>query len=150
VRFACDRFFQPTRLGIISRIGAAKFSVSLFVKFVVKLHQDYFEALVSWPQHSGRSGRVELSRPSTRVTRSGPAKRMGGGQGFAFHLYAGGARRKSEVQFVGFVSVWMVGAVGIELKAMLKARKLLIPLNAKNAKNTGFAQVRYTPGTREP
>jgi hypothetical protein len=30
----------------------------------------------------------------------------------------------------------MVGAVGIELKAMLKARKLLIPLKAKNAKNT--------------
>jgi hypothetical protein len=44
----------------------------------------------------------------------------------------------------------MVGAVGIELRAMLKARKLLIPLNAKNAKNTGFAQVRYTPGTRTP
>jgi hypothetical protein len=42
----------------------------------------------------------------------------------------------------------LVGAVGIELKAMLKARKLLISLNGKNAKNTGFAQVRYTPGTR--
>jgi hypothetical protein len=37
---------------------------------------------------------------------------------------------------------------GIELKTTLKARKLLILLNAKNAKNTGFAQVRYTPGTR--
>ena len=41
------------------------------------------------------------------------------------------------------------GAVGIELKATLKARKLLIPLNAKNAKNSEFAQVRYTAGTRE-
>jgi hypothetical protein len=30
----------------------------------------------------------------------------------------------------------LVGAVGIELKAMLKARKLLIPLNVKNAKNS--------------
>src|SRR5216684_3263163 len=40
------------------------------------------------------------------------------------------------------------GAVGIELKATLKTRKLLILLNEKNAKNTGFAQVRYTPGTR--
>jgi hypothetical protein len=30
----------------------------------------------------------------------------------------------------------LVGAVGIELKAMLKARKLLIPLNAKNARNS--------------
>src|SRR5260370_19167545 len=44
---------------------------------------------------------------------------------------------------------WLVGAVGIELKATLIARKLLIPLNAKNAKNSEFAQVRYTPGTRE-
>jgi len=44
----------------------------------------------------------------------------------------------------------MVGAVGIELKATLKTRKLLISLNVKNGKNTGFAQVRYTPGTREP
>jgi hypothetical protein len=43
----------------------------------------------------------------------------------------------------------LVGAVGIELKATLKARKLLIPLNAKNAKNSEFAQVRYTAGTRE-
>jgi hypothetical protein len=33
----------------------------------------------------------------------------------------------------------VVGAVGIELKATLKARKLLIPLNAKNAKNFRFA-----------
>jgi hypothetical protein len=38
--------------------------------------------------------------------------------------------------------------VGIELKATLKAHKLLILLNAKNAKNTRFAQVRYTRGTR--
>ncbi len=42
----------------------------------------------------------------------------------------------------------LVGAVGIELKAMLKTRKLLIPLNEKNDKNTEFTQVRYTPGTR--
>ncbi len=31
---------------------------------------------------------------------------------------------------------WLVGAVGIELRATLKTRKLLIPLNAKDAKNT--------------
>ena len=43
---------------------------------------------------------------------------------------------------------WMVGAVGIELKATLKTRKLLILLNVKNGKNTGFAQPRYTAGTR--
>ncbi len=42
----------------------------------------------------------------------------------------------------------VVGAVGVELKAMLKTRKLLIPLNEKSAKNTELAQVRYTPGTR--
>jgi hypothetical protein len=42
----------------------------------------------------------------------------------------------------------MVGAVGIGLRATLKIRKLLILLNAKNAKNTGFAQPRYTRGTR--
>jgi len=30
----------------------------------------------------------------------------------------------------------LVGAVGIELKATLEARKLLILLNEKNAKNT--------------
>jgi len=41
----------------------------------------------------------------------------------------------------------MAGAVGIELKATLKTRKLLILLNEKNAKNTGFAEVRYTGGT---
>jgi hypothetical protein len=40
------------------------------------------------------------------------------------------------------------GAVGIELKATLKTRKLLIPLIAKNAKNIEVAQLRYTPGTR--
>jgi hypothetical protein len=48
-----------------------------------------------------------------------------------------------------FRCVRLVGAVGIELKATLKARKLLILLNAKNAKNIIFAQVRYTPGTRD-
>jgi hypothetical protein len=37
---------------------------------------------------------------------------------------------------------------GIELKATLKIRKLLIPLNEKNTKNIEFAQVRYTAGTR--
>src|ERR1700730_13729285 len=42
----------------------------------------------------------------------------------------------------------LVGAVGIELKATLKTRKLLILLNGKTAKNTGFAQPRYTAGTR--
>ncbi len=42
----------------------------------------------------------------------------------------------------------LVGAVGIELKAALKTRKLLIPLNEKNAKNIRFGQVRYTAGTR--
>jgi hypothetical protein len=42
----------------------------------------------------------------------------------------------------------LVGAVGIELKATLKTRKLLILLNEKNAKNVIFAQARYTPGTR--
>jgi hypothetical protein len=41
-----------------------------------------------------------------------------------------------------------VGAVGIGLIATLIIRKLLILLNAKNAKNTGFAQPRYTAGTR--
>jgi hypothetical protein len=33
----------------------------------------------------------------------------------------------------------LVGAVGIELKATLKARKLLMQLKGKNAKNSGFA-----------
>jgi len=42
----------------------------------------------------------------------------------------------------------MVGAVEIELKAALKTRKLLIPLNEKNGKNTEFTQVRYAAGTR--
>ncbi len=42
---------------------------------------------------------------------------------------------------------WLVGAVGIELKAALNRRKLLILLNEKTAKNTGIAQLRYTPGT---
>jgi hypothetical protein len=42
---------------------------------------------------------------------------------------------------------WLVGAVGIELKATLKTRKLLILLNAEMAKKSEFAHVRYTPGT---
>ncbi len=43
----------------------------------------------------------------------------------------------------------MVGSdEGSRAKATLKIRKLLISLNAKNAKNTEFAQVRYTAGTR--
>lgn len=46
------------------------------------------------------------------------------------------------------ISKVFVGAVGIELKATLKIRKLLILLNEKNAKNTEFTQLRYTPGTR--
>ncbi len=41
----------------------------------------------------------------------------------------------------------MLGAVGIELKVTLKARKLLILLKDKNANYTGIAQLRYTPGT---
>jgi hypothetical protein len=48
----------------------------------------------------------------------------------------------------GDCSEKLVGAVGIGLKAMLKTRNLLIPLDGKNAKNTGFAQSRYTAGTR--
>jgi len=42
----------------------------------------------------------------------------------------------------------LVGAVGIELRAALKTCKLLIRINAKNAKYTGIAQLRYTRGTR--
>jgi len=42
------------------------------------------------------------------------------------------------------------GAVGIELKATVKRRKLLIALNEKNATNTEPAQARYTVGTRTP
>jgi|SRR5579859_43471 len=48
----------------------------------------------------------------------------------------------------GLYTGLLVGAVGIELKATLKARKLLIPLNGRNAKNIKPAQVRYTAGTR--
>jgi len=44
---------------------------------------------------------------------------------------------------------WLVRAVGIEPKATLKIRKLLILLNAKNAKNTEFAQPRCTRGTHD-
>ena len=42
---------------------------------------------------------------------------------------------------------WLVGAVGIELKARLKPRKLLISHNAKTAQTPRFAKARYTPGT---
>jgi hypothetical protein len=42
----------------------------------------------------------------------------------------------------------LVEAVGIGLKATLRMRNLLILLNGENAKNTGFAQARYTRGTR--
>jgi len=42
----------------------------------------------------------------------------------------------------------MVGAVGIELKAVLNLHKLLILLAAKSATNTKFGTVGYTPGTR--
>jgi hypothetical protein len=38
--------------------------------------------------------------------------------------------------------------VGIEPKTMLTAQKLLILLNAKNAKNPESAQAGYTAGTR--
>jgi len=40
--------------------------------------------------------------------------------------------------------------VGIEPKMTLKVRKLLILVNAKNAKNTESAQAGYTSGTRNP
>jgi hypothetical protein len=42
----------------------------------------------------------------------------------------------------------MVDLVGIGLKATLKIRKLLILLDGKSAENAGFAQPRYTRGTR--
>lgn len=42
----------------------------------------------------------------------------------------------------------MVGAVGIELRVVLRTRKLLIVRNARNEKNVTFAQVRYTVGTQ--
>jgi hypothetical protein len=42
----------------------------------------------------------------------------------------------------------MVGAVGIELKAMLKTRKLLIPRTAKSEQIGQTARARYTRGTR--
>ena len=41
----------------------------------------------------------------------------------------------------------LVGAVGIELKARLKPRKILILRSAKTAQTPGFAKARYTPGT---
>ena len=37
---------------------------------------------------------------------------------------------------------------GIELRAVLTGRRLSIRLNAKNAKYTGIARLRYTRGTR--
>lgn len=43
----------------------------------------------------------------------------------------------------------MVAAVAIELKATLKARKLLILINPKNTKNSDAAEVGYTAGTWE-
>ena len=42
----------------------------------------------------------------------------------------------------------LVGAVGIELKAMLKTRKLLIPRTAKSEQIGQTARARYTRGTR--
>ena len=42
----------------------------------------------------------------------------------------------------------LVGAVGIELKAMLSLRKLMILRTAKMAKPGEFAEARYTTGTR--
>lgn len=49
----------------------------------------------------------------------------------------------------GGISPALVPGVGVEPKATLKTGKLLILLNGKNAKNTGFAQAGYTRGTRE-
>jgi len=42
----------------------------------------------------------------------------------------------------------MVGAVGIELLVALKTRKLVILCRDKMAKNTKYAEPRYTAGTR--
>ena len=42
---------------------------------------------------------------------------------------------------------WMVGAVGIELKATVKSRKLLNLINAKTPKFYEFAEATYMPGT---
>jgi hypothetical protein len=46
------------------------------------------------------------------------------------------------------ITKMLVGAVGIEVKAPLRIRKLLIPLNSTNVKSALLAQVWYTPGTR--
>jgi hypothetical protein len=46
-----------------------------------------------------------------------------------------------------FQSVGLVEAVGIEPKAVLTGRKLLIRVNAKSAKYTGIAQLSYTRDT---
>jgi hypothetical protein len=43
----------------------------------------------------------------------------------------------------------LVGAVGIELKAALKTRKLLILRNGKSEKNRKTAKLRYMRGTRK-
>jgi hypothetical protein len=43
---------------------------------------------------------------------------------------------------------WLVGAVGIELKAMLKTRMLLILRIGKTAKPYAFAEATYRAGTR--
>ena len=51
---------------------------------------------------------------------------------------------KHSFRLLSEIRLELVGAVGIELKATLRTRKLLIPLNAKNAKNIIFAEVRYT------
>src|SRR5208282_6765780 len=64
------------------------------------------------------------------------------------HLNTPGLRDHGQLFGLHLAGVRRRGAVGIGLKATLKTRKLLILSNEKNAKNTGFAQLRYTPGTR--
>jgi hypothetical protein len=44
--------------------------------------------------------------------------------------------------------IGLVGAVGIELRAMLKACKLLISLKERNGKSIKVAEAKYAPGTR--
>jgi hypothetical protein len=61
------------------------------------------------------------------------------------------AKERAPAETLGaqsFIGDFLVRAVGIELKATLKARELLILLNVKNDKNSEFAQVRCTAGTR--
>jgi hypothetical protein len=43
---------------------------------------------------------------------------------------------------------WLVGAVGIELKALLRPRKLLILRFGKVGIDPEIAEARYAPGTR--